>query len=80
MFKIYVGVGFGLVLAIVLAILYWNMAYGRKHLKYGTTYEGSLRDRACKSRMRHATDVEKALTEPLLKKSRIPPDVPPPDF
>ncbi|CAH2007058.1 unnamed protein product [Acanthoscelides obtectus] len=79
-FKIYVGVGFGLVLAIVLGILYWNTAYGRRNMKYGTTYEGSLRDRACKSRLRRATDVEKALTEPLLKKPRIPPDVPPPDF
>ncbi|KAJ8973045.1 hypothetical protein NQ317_011325 [Molorchus minor] len=82
MFKLYVGVAFGMALLLILILAYWSSS-GRDHTKDANRYEGSVKHRALS---RRETDVENALLEPLLDKSdnpkrrNTPPKLPPPDF
>lgn len=79
LFKIYVGVAFGVVIALVLIVLFWNVS--TKHSRNAPRFEGSLRHRALRKKDR---DVEQGDLQPLIDKNadkrNLPPEVPPVDF
>lgn len=78
-FKIYVAVGFGVALLIILIIVLWKNSKKSDLHSRVAPFAGSQRDRAYQ---RKAHDVEKANMEPLLEQNQdeSPPEIPPPDF
>ncbi|KAG5892158.1 hypothetical protein JTB14_026396 [Gonioctena quinquepunctata] len=80
LFKIYVGVAFGLVLVLILIIIFWN-SNAKKYQRRPS--EGTFKHHRT-MRKRNRSDVENQALEPLLRKNankkNEPPEVPPPDF
>lgn len=78
-FKIYVAVGFGVALLIILVVVVSKNTKKSDLRSRVAPFAGSQRDRASQ---RKAHDVEKANLEPLLEKKQDdpPPKILPPDF
>ncbi|XP_050295634.1 uncharacterized protein LOC126735620 [Anthonomus grandis grandis] len=78
-FKIYVGMAFGLIILLIIVIIIWTNE-PRDEDKNHKPFEGSLRHRAIVAR--HSYDVEKGLKDEITKEPRkpIPPEPPPVDF
>ncbi|CAG9861550.1 unnamed protein product [Phyllotreta striolata] len=78
-FKIYVGVGFGLIVVIIALILLWRAG---KSDSNETKSSDSMNRRYHRRRSRRKSDVENQSAVPLLanKRRKPAPNVPPPDF